>query len=275
MAKKIKIAIDDGHGALTPGKSTPDGYRENRFNKAVGDYLNTILKRCGFDTLLTAPGDADASLKSRTDKANTWGADALVSLHYNALKDYWRDGEGGIETFHYPGSTSGKKLAEAIHKEITKGTKLKDRGVKSSNLHMLRESNMPAALPEFGFMDIKKEAELMKSAAYQKECATETAKGLCNYFNKKYVEEAKPVTKPVKKPVTAPKETGTVGTVTVLVDQLWYYDKPDWDAKKDQVKKGEVFTVVGELTVNGSKMLKLKSGNYLTANSKYVKYKKK
>lgn len=100
MAKKLKIAIDDGHGAGTPGKSTPDGYRENRFNKAVGDYLHTILKRCGFDTVFTAPGDGDASLKSRTDKANKEKADALVSIHYNALKDYWRDGEGGIETFH-------------------------------------------------------------------------------------------------------------------------------------------------------------------------------
>ncbi len=270
MTKKLKIAIDDGHGALTPGKSTPDGYRENRFNKAVADYLSTILKRCGFDTFLTAPGDADASLKSRTDKANKEKADALVSLHYNALKDYWRDGEGGIETFHYPGSTSGKKLAEAIHKEIIKGTKLKDRGVKAGNLHMLRESDMPAALPEFGFMDIKKEAELMKSAAYQKECAMEVAKGLCNYFGKKYVEEAKPVKKPVEKA----KESAE-GTITVLVDELWYYDKPDWNAKKDTVNKGEVFTVVDTITVNGSKMYKLKSGTYITANDKFVKYKAK
>ena len=271
MVKTYNIAIDDGHGKGTPGKRSPDGIQENSFNKAVVDFLDVILKRCGFDTLLTAPGDADASLKSRTDKANKWGADALVSVHYNALKDYWRDGVGGIETFHYPGSKNGKKLAEAIHKELVKGTKLKDRGVKSGNLHMVREGKMPSALAELGFMDIKEEAKLMKSVAYQKECAEEIAKGLCNYFGVKYVAEEAPK----KTTTTQPKTSGEIGTVKVLVNELWYYNKPDWDAKKDTVKKNEVFTVVGELTVNGSKMLKLKSGNYLTANPKYVKFTKK
>ncbi len=51
---------------------------------------------------------------------------------------------------------------------------------------------------------------------------------------------------------------------------LWYYNKPSWDAKVGTVKKGTVLTVVDTLTVNGSKMYKLKSGTYITANPQYV-----
>ncbi|MED1205859.1 DUF5776 domain-containing protein [Heyndrickxia acidicola] len=62
------------------------------------------------------------------------------------------------------------------------------------------------------------------------------------------------------------------GLVTVLASSLYYYNKPDWNAKAGTVTKGEAFTVVDTVTVNGSKMYKLKSGNYITANPQYVKY---
>lgn len=53
-------------------------------------------------------------------------------------------------------------------------------------------------------------------------------------------------------------------------NQLWYYNKADWDAKAGTVQKGTVLTVVKTLTVNGSNMYQLKSGNYITANPQYV-----
>lgn len=56
----------------------------------------------------------------------------------------------------------------------------------------------------------------------------------------------------------------------VIVSSLYYYNKPDWNAKAGIVHQNEVFTVVDTLTVNGSKMYKLKSGNYITANPSYV-----
>jgi N-acetylmuramoyl-L-alanine amidase/LysM repeat protein len=59
--------------------------------------------------------------------------------------------------------------------------------------------------------------------------------------------------------------------VQVLASSLWVYNKADWNAKYKTVKKGEVFTIKSELIVNGSKMYQLKSGLYITANSKYVK----
>lgn len=74
-----------------------------------------------------------------------------------------------------------------------------------------------------------------------------------------------------QKPTPAPKTF----LIRVKASELWYYDKPDWNAKKDTVKRGDVFTVVDTLHVNGSKMYKLKSGTYITANTKYVEIYKK
>lgn len=252
-ASDILIAFDDGHGIGTAGKRTPDGYRENYFNSKMIDFAVAAAKRCGFKTMLTAPGDADASLKSRTDKANKAGADAFVSGHYNAIDDKWRDGEGGIETFHYPGSSSGKKLAQCIHKYLIKGTKLRDRGVKAGNYHVLRESNMPAALPECGFMDIKKEAELMKSSAYQKECGEEIVQGLCEFFDVKFVAEKKETTAKDSGKAEAKAETYSV------VKNISGYKTAD-DAKN---KKKQASTVT-----KGSYFIYKKSGSMINVTKK-------
>lgn len=62
-------------------------------------------------------------------------------------------------------------------------------------------------------------------------------------------------------------------TVTVLANELWVYNKANWDSKHKTVKKGEVFTIAKTLTVSGSKMYQLSSGLYITANTKFVKVK--
>jgi N-acetylmuramoyl-L-alanine amidase len=81
--------------------------------------------------------------------------------------------------------------------------------------------------------------------------------------------------KPAPKPSVTPSQTsGSIGKAEVLVDLLWYYNKPDWDAKVGQANKGDVYTVVKEVTVDGAKMYLLKSGNYITASTKYVKFSK-
>lgn len=77
---------------------------------------------------------------------------------------------------------------------------------------------------------------------------------------------------PVQAPTSPSVASGGIGTIKILAKDLWYYDKPDWNAKKAMVHAGEVFTVVQVLTVSGSKMYKLKSGTYITANPNYVQF---
>lgn len=191
------IALDDGHGMETPGKRTPplpDGtvMRENEFNRAVVAKLDAHLKRCGFRTLLVAPGDNDVPLKTRTDAANAAKADLYVSVHANAIGSGEWNGTQGIETFHFPGSINGKKAAEIIHRHLIGGTRLPDRGVKTANFHVLRETKMPAVLVECAFMTNLDDARLLLSDAYRSECAEELARGICEYFGVPYVKEQPP-----------------------------------------------------------------------------------
>lgn len=183
------IAIDDGHGMETAGKRSPDGVlRENDFNRAVADLLDVHLKRCGFRTLLVAPGDTDIPLSTRTAAANKAKADFYISIHANAAGAGWSTARG-IETFHYPGSVNGKKAAEILHRHLISGTALPNRGVKQADFAVLRNTTMPAVLVECGFMTNKEEAALLMSAAYRAECAEELARGICELYGVAYVRE--------------------------------------------------------------------------------------
>lgn len=188
------IAIDDGHGQDTKGKRTPNipgigVIKENTFNRAVANFLDQELRRLGFRTLLVAPTDADTPLATRTNLANARKANIYVSIHYNA------GGGSGIETYYYNGSANGKRLAKAIHQNVIQGTKQIDRGIKSGNhLWVIRKTTMPAVLIEYGFMDDPGliEARRMIDENFQRECAIETAKGICEYFKVPYYPKGQP-----------------------------------------------------------------------------------
>jgi N-acetylmuramoyl-L-alanine amidase len=204
------IALDDGHGLKTAGKRTPvftDGTKselglnymnENLFNRAVVKYLDAELKRCGFRTVLVAPTDDDTPLATRVATANNAGADLYLSVHANAIKGVWGTW-GGTETFVWKntdGSTSNSvRIGNAIHKHLMKGTPLTDRGVKDGNwLYVVKNTKMPSVLVECAFMDNLREAKLLLSDAFRRECATEIAMGICEGYGVKYVPEkvAKP-----------------------------------------------------------------------------------
>lgn len=185
------IAIDDGHGLETDGKRSPDGYKENIFNHYTKEFLKLELKTQGFKIVDCSPTRSDNSLQDRCNRANNGNADVFVSIHYNAMGNVWGKAEG-IETFYHGGSKNGKKLATCVHKKLMQGTKMRNRGVKadttiySSGFAVLRNTKMPAILPECGFMDNKEDRALMESTAYRKECAKEICQGICDYFGIKY-----------------------------------------------------------------------------------------
>jgi len=153
----IKVGYDAGHGYNTPGKRTPDGEREWTFNDIVArafanelaNYEGVASKR--FDD---STGKADVTLKQRTDGANAWGANYYISFHHNANTAKWGSWTG-VEIFVYLGNKNTKsgQLAKAVHPALVKAYGLKDRGIKEGNLHIVRETKMPAILIEGGFMD--------------------------------------------------------------------------------------------------------------------------
>ncbi|MEK5069836.1 N-acetylmuramoyl-L-alanine amidase [Sporosarcina sp. FSL K6-1508] len=196
VVQTVKIAFDAGHAINTAGKRTPDGEREWTFNdkvlRAAEVKLNTyqgvqILR------LDDSTGKTDIPLKTRTDKANAWRADALVSIHHNANTGKWGTW-GGVETYVDPtASKASKEIAKLVQPRIVKAMGLRDRGVKVKNLHMTRESSMPAILTEGGFMDSTTDINALRNDARLKAQGEAIAEGLVAHFKlqPKEVEPAK------------------------------------------------------------------------------------
>lgn len=190
----VKFGFGAGHGINTPGKRTPSDEREWTFNnkvvtaaiKRLNDYQDVTVVRLDDST-----GKRDVPLKDRTDKANKEKVDALISYHHNANTGRWGSWTG-TETYHFPNSTSGRELALAIHPAIVKTMGLRDRGIKTANFHMLRDSRMPAILIEGGFMDSTIDIKKMRNDKVLENTGIALADALASYYALKPKPKPKP-----------------------------------------------------------------------------------
>ncbi|WP_053071921.1 N-acetylmuramoyl-L-alanine amidase family protein [Rossellomorea marisflavi] len=290
-ASDFLIALDDGHGMETPGKRTPyieslgRQIRENEFNAAVTNYLKIELERCGFRTVLTAPTDVDTPLKERTDLANSLNADALVSNHFNALKDRFDPGGNDPEghSIHiYPGDAVGRQFAEKVAKYMRQNPRQKFRGIIEQNLHITREFKNAAILIENGFMDNRRESLLMIDQTFQQERAREEAQGICEYFGVPYVGGSAPAPapapSPTQKPVTGSEIGKRVESIYQGADQLNFYSKPTFNQAfvAGKLAFGYGFPkITAKINVEGAQMYEVQNskGNtyYVTASPQFVK----
>lgn len=178
------IALDAGHGLHTAGKRTPDDEREWSFNtvvvESIIEHLQTY-KKVQIVRLDDPTGKKDVPLRERTDKANQANAKILISFHHNAFEGKWGNHTGTV-TFHYPSSTKGRELAKAIHPSVVEAYGLRDRGIKSANFHMLRESKMPAILIEGGFMDSLIDIKKMRKKSILQLAGKNIAEAVASYL---------------------------------------------------------------------------------------------
>ena len=246
---KIKLGVDAGHGLNTAGKRTPDGEREWTFNDAVlrafiaelSLYEGVEIKRFDDPT-----GKTDVPLQTRTDGANAWKADYYMSFHHNALSAKWGDWTG-VETYVY--TNPGEKalaLANAIHPAVVSAYGLRDRGVKRANLHIVRETKMPAILIEGGFMDSRIDIVKLRDKAVLEGAGKAIAQAFAKFakLSKKVVVVA-PVKAPAK-PVVATKPTATTSAETYKVVKAigGYKTAADAKARKNRattVKAGTYY----------------------------------
>lgn len=138
----FKLYLDPGHGGSDPGAVT-NGLREKDLTLSISLKIGEILANEYNDAAvkMSRTGDTFPTLNQRTKDANAWGADFYLSVHINS------GGGTGFESFIYPNSGAPTTTYQsAIHEEIMKVIGLRDRGKKQGNLHVLRESNMPALL---------------------------------------------------------------------------------------------------------------------------------
>lgn len=180
----FKVYIDLGHGGNDSGAvNKARNALEKNIVLEVGKLVDSKLRECGLEVKLSRNNDITKSLSQRTNEANAWGADCLVSIHVN---DADNRSAKGLETYCY--KFKYRKLADCIHEECVKaGLYTQNRGVKEDNLHMVRESKMSAALIELFF--INNEEDINKMLNKKEEFSTAIAKGICKFLGTSYIEE--------------------------------------------------------------------------------------
>lgn len=159
----FKIALDAGHGKYTPGKRCLKSFDRNEtrewfLNDRICDRIEKLLKAYnGYEILRVddTMGESDIPLANRTASANRWGADFYLSVHHNAGVGGGTGG-GPVTIVYTSASETSLRYQEIVHEcFIARVGKFGNRADSTpmQNLHVLRETNMPAVLIECGFMD--------------------------------------------------------------------------------------------------------------------------
>lgn len=209
----MKIMLDAGHGYNTPGKRSPDGMREYEFNRAVANNASQLLVNYKNVTVYFSHSDQeDVSLQERTDKANRLNVDIFVSIHANAYGTGGWNNVGGIETYVYPTKPPlAYQLAQKIQRNLVLSTGLENRGVRTADFHVLRETKMDAVLAECGFMTNREEVKLLRSETYRKTVAEAIVKALADQFKLQPIPKANstpaPATAPTKSSAPTTKKS--------------------------------------------------------------------
>ena len=182
----MNVFINPGHalgGHPDPGCINPaEHLRECDIALTVGSLTGKFLEAAGCGVkLLQSHNLAGESPEYPcvTDEANRWLADVFVSIHVNA------GGGRGAETFCYWKFGAGGRLASCIQSQLVTAMQAidpgyQDRGVKErKSLCVLRESYMPAALVELGFID-SGDVSLLKE--HQEDMAKAVARGITDFW---------------------------------------------------------------------------------------------
>jgi len=189
-----KVWIDAGHGGKDPG-AVGNGLQEKDIALTVSLGVKQRLEAEyeGVQVLLSRSTDVFLELDERTHAANKAGADLLVSIHCNAA-----GGAGGFESYRYTNaSAAARSLQNVLHTEIMAALKpfnVIDRGQLAKNLHMCRESRMPAVLTENLFIDVTTDAAKLKRQEVIDALIAGHVSGTAKYLGLKR-KEGKPMTK--------------------------------------------------------------------------------
>ena len=173
------VTLDAGHGGIYSG-AYYERIMEKELTLDITLRVARLLEERGCRVVLTRWGDQTVDLYDRCDIANAAHTDIFVSIHANA--SVTSSTFQGTYTYSYPGSVKGAQLAQALQDATVAAAGSIDRGILTANFVVLRETWMPAALVETGFMTCHEELMRLGDPDYRGKLAQGIAQGVEDYF---------------------------------------------------------------------------------------------
>lgn len=183
------IVLDPGHGASDPGAIGPRGSYEKTLNLNLGLKVKAILEQAGAQVVMTRQTDVDLStpdmsdrdeLRARTMVANNRKADIFISIHHNSSAN---SDLTGTTTYYYHKSGYDALLAQCLQSTMVRGGGLDNIGIRTANFFVVKNTWMPAALLEIGFISNPQEEQVLSSPAFQQKIAMAIVAGIDQFFS--------------------------------------------------------------------------------------------
>lgn len=177
----LRIAVDAGHGGEDRGVCHFDqGLIEKEINLDMAERLAVALEEAGATVFMTRTDDTFIPLSERAAMANEFGANLFISLHVNRIPGHPEC--FGAQTFFFPSSEEGKRLATTIQQELLKIDPDNYRQPMEGRFAVLRQSSMPGALVEIAFMTNERDRALLQQEEYRAQVTQAIVQGILHYL---------------------------------------------------------------------------------------------
>lgn len=191
----MKVLIDNGHGANTPGKRSPDGRLiEYAYAREIAGRVVFELRKKGIDAEQIVKEEVDVPLSERCRRVNEYKASEaiLISIHCNAAGggSTWMQARGW-EAWTSMGQTKADKLATCLYEAAEKylpGMKIRKDITdgdpdKESGFYILKHTKCPAVLTENLFQDNRTDVDFLLSEAGKRAIVDLHVNGIINYLS--------------------------------------------------------------------------------------------
>lgn len=227
-----KLTIDAGHGGYDPGAVGPTGLQEKDVVLTLALKVGNKLTAQGVSVNYTRTDDTFVELSDRAAISNNAGDENFLSIHINSADSA---AATGTETYCYSTGGNGEALATAVLNQLVPALGLYNRGVKTANFAVLRQTHAPASLVEVCFISNPNEEAFLKDDGNLDTVATAIAKGVCDYLGVSYSEAT---AAPAQTSTAAPSVMYRVILDGTQIEALSDYDKAVAEVK-DAVDSGK------------------------------------
>ena len=140
-----------------------------------------LLEDAGAIVIMTRSTDVFLELQERAAIANSSNADIFISVHANKFNKV----TSGTETFWYGKyqALNSLDLAYSLQDAVVDKLNTRYRRVAEGNFHVIRETKIPSALLELGFIDNFYDSSILSSSSNRQRAAEGMFNGIKNYFN--------------------------------------------------------------------------------------------